>query len=485
MSDYETDMRKAMAESLSHHLQEQEKENDDLKEAIAASLGKTVEQLTARDLLLATDPVRKRQRSEDLSSIVTTKRVDTSNSKYWDGTVKLTYVKGFTGPNYIKLSDIVQRNDLKKAVITSFVYSMDYIDEHFPLDANIVIVGHGRPAMSVQLGPKRVLIQPPLKDERYGCFHNKLMLLFRSSSLRVVIGSANLVPCDYEDLDNVVFIQDFPQFTEPLKSTSELPVFAKELYDLLDNMRVPSSVKEELLKYNFEKAKARIVASVSGIFEGEEEYKKYGHTRLAEIIQDITGPLEADNHPKVEMQTSSLGSLTVNYLQEIYQSFCGILPYADGKAVRSSFKKNEIPPVDIVFPSRCTVQDSRYGPPGADSICFNTATWQKPTFPRQVMCDAISHRQGTLMHSKYIISTLPKGVGKVKGWVYCGSHNATTSAWGKFTISKASKLPKLNISNWELGVVLPLYEDSDIPAPYLRPPPRYQPDQDAWTQNMG
>lgn len=109
MSDYETDMRKAMAESLSHHLQEQEKENDDLKEAIAASLGKTVEQLTARDLLLATDPVRKRQRSEDLSSIVTTKRVDTSNSKYWDGTVKLTYVKGFTGPNYIKLSDIVQR----------------------------------------------------------------------------------------------------------------------------------------------------------------------------------------------------------------------------------------------------------------------------------------------------------------------------------------------------------------------------------------
>lgn len=44
------------------------------------------------------------------------------------------------------------------------------------------------------------------------------------------------------------------------------------------------------------------MASVSGIFEGEEEYKKYGHTRLAEIIKDITGPLEADNHPKVEMQ---------------------------------------------------------------------------------------------------------------------------------------------------------------------------------------
>jgi tyrosyl-DNA phosphodiesterase-1 len=39
-------------------------------------------------------------------------------------------------------------------------------------------------------------------------------------------------------------------------------------------------------------------------------------------------------------------------------------------------------------------------------------------------------------------------------------------------------------SNWELGVVFPLYEDTDIPAPFLRPPPRYQPEQDAWTQNM-
>lgn len=46
--------------------------------------------------------------------------------------------------------------------------------------------------------------------------------------------------------------------------------------------------------------------------------------------------------------------------------------------------------------------------------------------------------------------------------------------------------PDLDIySNWELGVVLPLYEDSDIPAPYLRPPPRYQQGQNAWTQNMG
>lgn len=37
-------------------------------------------------------------------------------------------------------------------------------------------------------------------------------------------------------------------------------------------------------------------------------------------------------------------------------------------------------------------------------------------------------------------------------------------------------------SNWELGVILPLYEDSDIPVTYVRPPPRYRAGQDAWTQ---
>lgn len=39
----------------------------------------------------------------------------------------------------------------------------------------------------------RVFIMPPMKDENWGVFHSKLMLLFHTSSVRVVIGSANLV----------------------------------------------------------------------------------------------------------------------------------------------------------------------------------------------------------------------------------------------------------------------------------------------------
>ncbi|KAL0082386.1 tyrosyl-DNA phosphodiesterase I [Phycomyces blakesleeanus] len=326
------------------------------------------------------------------------------------------------------------------------------------------IVLHGRPAIRSQIGPNRLLIQPPMLDDTYGVFHPKLMLLFRDESLRVVIGSANMERYDYEDIENVVFIQDFPKLSKKLKAVSELPTFAKDLCDFLDRVRVPASVKEAFLDYDFSKAKAHIVASVSGTFEGNN-YNKYGHTRLAKIVKDI-GASDPDRLPMVEMQTSSLGSLNTSYLHELYASFCGLDQFVDG--VRPSNRNKELPPISIVYPSRNTVDSSRLGPSGASTICLNTDTWNKSTFPKQIMCDAISYRDGTLMHSK----------------VNPMSHNATVSAWGKTSFNKISKRPRIRMSNWELGVVFPINESTDIVAPYIRPPPKYRAGQNAWTQSM-
>ncbi|KAL9555983.1 hypothetical protein MBANPS3_002097 [Mucor bainieri] len=504
MSDDEErqQIARAMAlslEGLEAQYDQEQQEQHDMKAAIAASLGKTVDQLTARDMLMADTSLpasnhnNKRPREEDTSSSYPVhrivKRFDNSEARFWNGIVKLTYVKGFVGPDYIRFEDIVQK-------VQSLGESpcMDFINDHFPLDINVCIVTHGRPAMRKQVHSHRIIIQPPLKDSKFGVFHPKLMLLFHDTSVRVVIGSANLERYDYEELENVVFIQDFPKVDQPHASISSMPRFARDICDLLDHMQVPASVKDELLNYNFDNAKAHIIASVSGVFEGDTEYRKYGHTRLADIVQGIVGSTcnTKDRMPKVEMQTSSLGSLSLFYLNELYRSFCGIPAYKDGKATPAVTPKNQLPPISIIYPSLDTVQSSQLGPPGAGTICLNTSTWRKDTFPKQVMCDAISQRQGTLMHSKYIIATFPTNTtisaqaanGKLKGWMYCGSHNATVSAWGKFTVARDTKRPKMSISNWELGVVLPLYDDSQYPAPYLRPAPRYQPSQQAWTQNM-
>lgn len=47
--------------------------------------------------------------------------------------------------------------------------------------------------MARQLSTTRTFIVPPLKDENWGVFHSKLMILVYENSMRIVIGSANLV----------------------------------------------------------------------------------------------------------------------------------------------------------------------------------------------------------------------------------------------------------------------------------------------------
>lgn len=47
--------------------------------------------------------------------------------------------------------------------------------------------------MKKQVHSHRIIILPPLNDDKYGVFHPKLMLLFYATRMRVVIGSANLV----------------------------------------------------------------------------------------------------------------------------------------------------------------------------------------------------------------------------------------------------------------------------------------------------
>jgi tyrosyl-DNA phosphodiesterase-1 len=56
--------------------------------------------------------------------------------------------------------------------------------------------------------------------------------------------------------------------------------------------------------------------------------------------------------------------MTVFYLQELYKSFCGISAYnTNGRPSTSIMKKNELPPIDIVYPTKDTVLSSRLGAP--------------------------------------------------------------------------------------------------------------------------
>jgi len=68
------------------------------------------------------------------------------------------------------------------------------------------------------------------------------------------------------------------------------------------------------------------------------------------------------------------------------------------------------------------------------------------------------------------------------GWAYIGSHNFTPSAWG--TLSGSGFNPILNISNYELGVVLLITDtkEADCIACFQRPARKYRTDDVPWMQ---
>jgi tyrosyl-DNA phosphodiesterase 1 len=146
-SDMEAAIRQSL-QQLENDLEQQKREKEELRQAIALSLGKPVESLTARETLAATLGSSTKRPLDHSTSVVTeSKKQNTgmaSMPTYLDGVVKLTHVKGTTGPDYITIQQVIEAKYLKKALLTAFVVSMDFVEEQFPEHINVCIVMHGR-----------------------------------------------------------------------------------------------------------------------------------------------------------------------------------------------------------------------------------------------------------------------------------------------------------------------------------------------------
>ena len=139
---------------------------------------------------------------------------------------------------------------------------------------------------------------------------------------------------------------------------------------------------------------------------------------------------------------------------------------------------------------------------GGGTIFCKKAYWELSTFPRQIFHESRSRRGPVLLHSKMAITLFTETpstandddsddeliildangkapVRGIAGWVYVGSHNFTPSAWG--TLSGSSFTPILNVTNYELGIVLPLRtKEADRFACYERPLKKYASGASPW-----
>ncbi|CAG8738169.1 8605_t:CDS:2, partial [Ambispora leptoticha] len=186
--------------------------------------------------------------------------------KYANGALKLTYIPNFRG-DYVKFEDLIEKSKVKRAFLSCFVVSLDWVQQNFPSQARIVLAKQRdysaqKPGVYTTIFDNIVLVNPPMLNSEFGCFHAKIMLLYYDNWMRVVITSANLIPMDWEQMENVVFVQDFPLLETPASDISQQPEFAQDLSAFVLAMRVKDSqdkvliqVTDKLCHYDFSKAK--------------------------------------------------------------------------------------------------------------------------------------------------------------------------------------------------------------------------------------
>ncbi|KAF8128029.1 hypothetical protein EV363DRAFT_452845 [Boletus edulis] len=250
-----------------------------------------------------------------------------------------------------------------------------------------------------------------------------------------------------------------------------------------------------------------------------------------------TGKGKAARDLVLECQGSSIGTYSTQWLNEFHWSARGESAEDWLDEPKSRRSKLPWPPVKIIFPSLKTVRASVLGEPGGGTMFCRTSQWEATKFPRELFHDSNSTGGRVLMHTKVRSScnkfqrycnilqmivalrrTSPfasssktdskaktarssssdKGKSKVivisdsetesesdapennlgaqkepLGWAYVGSHNFTPSAWG--TLSSSGFNPTLNVVNYELGIVFPLYGEEDVKrvSCFKRPPKKY------------
>ncbi|KAF9545066.1 hypothetical protein EC957_011307 [Mortierella hygrophila] len=439
-------------------------------------------------------------------------------AKYHTASFRNTHILGTDRGKWdVRFQDLVNRNHLTKAILTTMDLEEDWLNAYIPHSIPQCRVktwkARDDQVKGYQTIEKALYVHPPLGA--FGSFHAKLMVLFYPTFVRIVISSANLVRHDWEQLVNTLYVQDFQMLSSD--SPEQLGEFGSTLLAFLTAMELPDKIIRAVGRVDFRPAKVVLVPAVHGWHRVDARHT-YGIACLAKVMQTRTTETREWD---MEYQTSSLGKLTVKFLAEIYRASRGFTPRPRIKVDVDE----RVPPIKIIFPTQDHVANSRLGELGAGTVCLRREFWNSNAFPRVVMHDfeLVGRHQGSLMHTKVILakaaqpkqtlsSRLPPQSDdprKLAGWFYVGSANCTESAWGTMSNKRSGDLQGLciNIRNWELGVVYMIETEDEmeelnrryqgsgrgaddepdqtffgpLPVPYRRPVPQYYAEDEPWS----
>ncbi|KAJ7614988.1 tyrosyl-DNA phosphodiesterase-domain-containing protein [Roridomyces roridus] len=282
--------------------------------------------------------------------------------------------------------------------------------------------------------------------------------------------------------------------------------------------------------WDWTQGRAALVPSVAGKWEGWAGTRPVvgqGQTRLMRAVQTLGCALDQGGAVgkgkgkgkaydlELDCLGSSIGTYSAPWLAAFRLCAAGRSTALQSWLDRS---KKKVPaqtiPLRLLFPTLETIRNTKLGEPGGGTLFCRRTQWGKMSTlaadegAKFEVRDARSRSGPVAMHTKMILGTLrlassstgkdeeedsvtedssddeieviePK---KPHAWIYVGSHNFTPSAWGN--ISGSGFNPVLNISNYELGVVLRLETpaDADGVVAWERPARKYARGDVPWMQ---
>lgn len=388
-----------------------------------------------------------------------------SNSKgsvFPAGTVKKTWAFGHERKlDDIKLEEVLQKDDLNLAVLSSFQWEMDWLLAKINTrNTQITLVMQAKDQATRQQYRRETAAMSNLRlcfpsmEGQISCMHSKLMLLSHPHHLRVAVPTANLVPYDWGEtgivckfcplmpilypcpidpkltlkstqMENMVFLIDLPRLPECQRTAVEkMTFFGTELIYFLKAMGLEQSIVDSIYSFDFSATEDLAFVHNIGGAHSKESWRRTGYCGLGRAVKELG--LATDKPIRIDFVTSSVGFLNDDYLAMLYlaaQGDNGLTEYKWRNPLVASRKKKtpqgDVQPDNILrehlrsqirqsfqvyYPTHDTVTHSTAG--SAGTICFQSKWYHSPTFPQEILRDCKSVRHGMLMHNKVRIQCL-------------------------------------------------------------------------------
>ncbi|GAA6020306.1 hypothetical protein JCM8202_002616 [Rhodotorula sphaerocarpa] len=201
--------------------------------------------------------------------------------------------------------------------------------------------------------------------------------------LRIAIGSAEATPDSWSNVEQVLWVQDFPELRKPAASAEENPshtAFSSALLNFLRSSfadvprdkKTPQSkalrkVETCLARMNF--SNSEDLRAVVSDASGEALDEAGGLTSLAQAMESLSPSADGAGIWRVEYATPRLGRLSRKFLERLHAAAQGIPPLEyvhqeseRAKAAKSAYAEHhgmaKKEPVVVLFPTKGDVEGS-------------------------------------------------------------------------------------------------------------------------------